>query len=208
MKKPISQSRLRDVAHARFQKSIEVPQRFFQAEAERISEVCLAMARCFHQGGRLLAFGAGNSVTDAQHISVEFVHPVIVGKRALPALALGSDIAATVGVSASSYAQIYARQVQTLGRAGDMALGLDATGNDQAVFAGLAAAAQQKMLTIALTSGDGGQLADAPFVDFVFIVPAADQAVIQETHETLYHILWELVHVFFEHKGLLEPDAS
>lgn len=192
------------LAEDRFQQSIDVPMGFFEQEAEQVSQACLAMARRFHQNGRLLAFGAGNALTDAQHVSVEFVHPVIVGKRALPAIALGTDVAATVGLATEAgWDQVYARQLTAVGRPEDIALGIDPTGNDEAVMAGLLNAQQGGMLTIALCGGDGGQLA-AQSLDFCFVVPTTDTAVIQETHETLYHILWELVHVFFEHKGLLE----
>ncbi|MEO5953053.1 MAG: SIS domain-containing protein, partial [Chloroflexia bacterium] len=86
-------SALVSLVEARFEQSITVPEQFFAAEDERIAQACWAMARRFHQGGRLLAFGNGGSATDAQHVSVEFVHPVIVGKRALPALALTNDSA-------------------------------------------------------------------------------------------------------------------
>src|ERR1700738_529536 len=78
---------LKALVTARFQQSMSIPETFFAAEEERIAHACWEMARRFHQGGRLLAFGNGASATDAQHVSVEFVHPVIVGKRALPALA-------------------------------------------------------------------------------------------------------------------------
>src|SRR3712207_4320603 len=64
---------------------------FFRKEAPRLAEACHEMSRRFLAGGRLLAFGNGPAATDAQHVSVEFVHPVIVGKRALPALDLGPD---------------------------------------------------------------------------------------------------------------------
>src|SRR3712207_4680047 len=64
---------------------------FFRKEAPRLAEACHEMSRRFLVGGRLLAFGNGSAATDAQHVSVEFVHPVIVGKRALPALDLGPD---------------------------------------------------------------------------------------------------------------------
>src|ERR1700752_1690275 len=87
------QSELLALVEARFAKSMSQPEAFFSAQAGRIADVCWAMARRFHQGGRLLAFGNGASATDAQHVSVEFVHPVIVGKRALPALALTNDSA-------------------------------------------------------------------------------------------------------------------
>src|SRR5215471_14509541 len=84
---------LKELAAARFEQSMTTPEAFFEAESERIAEACWSMARRFHQGGRLLAFGNGASATDAQHVSVEFVHPIIVGKRALPALALTNDSA-------------------------------------------------------------------------------------------------------------------
>jgi D-sedoheptulose 7-phosphate isomerase len=90
-----------------------------------------------------------------------------------------------------------------MGRAEDIALGIDPMGDDPAVLNGLQAAAERGLLAIALTGNDGGALALAA-LDFCFIVPARERAVIQETHETTYHVLWELVHVFFEHQGLLE----
>ena len=210
MSEPLSRAGgLRELAEGRFRQSIEIPRRFFEAEAERVSQACLAMARRFNRGGRLLAFGAGNAVTDAQHVSVEFVHPVIVGKRALPAIALGTDIAATLGLAAQSgWSELYARQIAAIGGADDIALGIDPTGNDLAVLGGLTTAAERGLLTIALTGGNGGALARAG-ADFCFVVPSDDPAVIQETHETLYHILWELVHVFFDHKsGLAETLNS
>src|SRR5918911_135325 len=85
---------------ARFEQSMSVPEAFFAKETGRIAEACWAMARRFHQGGRLLAFGNGAWATDAQHVSVEFLHPVIVGKRALPALALTNDSATLSGLMA------------------------------------------------------------------------------------------------------------
>src|SRR6266568_7797888 len=93
MQQDIHDELLRTLLTTRFEQSMTVPEAFFEAEAPKIAEACWAMARRFHLGGRLLAFGNGAWATDAQHISVEFVHPVIVGKRALPALALTNDSA-------------------------------------------------------------------------------------------------------------------
>src|SRR6266704_657917 len=109
---------------ARFEQSMSVPEAFFASEAGRIAEVCWAMARRFHQGGRLLAFGNGAWATDAQHVSVEFVHPVIVGKRALPALALTNDSATLSGTHTS-----FARQLRVLARPQDIAMGFSPDGN-------------------------------------------------------------------------------
>jgi D-sedoheptulose 7-phosphate isomerase len=198
------QDRLRTVLERRFALSTSLPATFFEREAPRIAEACWAMARRFHQGGRLLAFGNGAWATDAQHVSVEFVHPVIVGKRALPALALTNDSATLSGLMAGGRADMpFSEQLRVLARPQDIALGFSPDGRCANVLAALAQARQLGLLTLAMLGGDGG-LITAEAVDYRFVVPADDPLIIQEVHETLYHVLWELVHVFFEHEGLLQ----
>lgn len=189
---------------ARFEQSMTVPEIFFTTEAGRIAEACWSMARRFHQGGRLLAFGNGAWATDAQHVSVEFVHPVIVGKRALPALALTNDSATLSGLMAGGDREMpFARQLKVLARPQDIAMGFSSDGNDTNVLAALNLAKRKHLLTLALAGGDGGLMREAE-TEFCFVVQSRDPLVIQETHETLYHVLWELVHVYFEHEGLLQ----
>jgi D-sedoheptulose 7-phosphate isomerase len=166
------------------------------------------MARRFARGGRLIAFGIGAAATDAQHVSVEFVHPVIVGKRALPAIALPNDAPTALGAATEDPAAIFVRGLTTLGGPEDIALGMVHSASDPGadpVGAALKQAATQGMMTVGL-----GVEEASPDADFVFAVPSTDPFVVQEVHETLYHVLWELVHVFFEHKGLLEdrPPGS
>lgn len=197
------QADLLAVVTARFAQSMTVPEVFFAAEAEKIAQACFAMARRFHQGGRLLAFGNGAWATDAQHVAVEFVHPVIVGKRALPALALPNDSATLSGLMAgSASSSSFARQLRLLGRPHDIAMGFSPDGNCANVLSALTVAQQMGLLTLGLVGGDGGLIEQQQY-DFCFVVQATDPLVIQETHETLYHILWELVHIYFEHEGLL-----
>lgn len=174
---------LREIARARFRASAEVPTAFFEVHADAIAEACRDLARAFHRGHRLLVFGGGAQRSDAIHVSVEFVHPVIVGKRALPALALQDDIPG---------------QLLALAEEGDVALGL-ATGDDLAVRAGLAAARERGLRTIALVGPSGSDWA----ADHLFAVPSGDPYVVQEVHETAYHVLWELVHLFLDHPGTL-----
>ncbi len=197
-----TQQHLHHLVAARFAQSIAVPEEFFDAEAGRIADACWAMARRFYAGGRLLAFGNGACATDAQHVAVEFVHPVIVGKRALPALALTNDSAALSGGRGGDGVD-FARQIAVLARPHDMALGFSPDGACGNVCVALLAARKQGLLALGLAGGDGGQLAEAG-LDFCFVVRSHDPLVVQETHETLYHVLWELVHVFFEHEGLLD----
>jgi D-sedoheptulose 7-phosphate isomerase len=179
---------------------------FFRARAPDIAELCHQMARRFIRGGRLIAFGMGAAATDAQHVSVEFVHPVIVGKRALPAIALVNDVASTTAFVADDTTDVYARHLEIVGRQADIALGMihgdhDAGRNE--VEVALKQGASRHMLTLGLSGPD--RLAAA---DYAFDVPSDDPFIVQEVHETLYHILWELVHVFFEHKGLLDDDSG
>jgi D-sedoheptulose 7-phosphate isomerase len=153
-------------------------QEFFEREAERIARLCHRMAERFARGGRLLALGSSPATqSDARHVAVEFVHPVIVGKRALPALAMSalSDLA-------------------LIARPDDMAIIFDP--DEQAVLA----AGRRGCLTI-------GFCPHAP-AEWNFVPPTDDPFVAQELAETLYHVLWELVHVFFDHRGLLEGRSE
>ncbi len=194
---------LLELVTARFGQSMSVPGAFFSAESEKIAMTCWSMAQRFHRGGRLLAFGNGEWATDAQHVSVEFVHPVIVGKRALPALALTNDSATLSAMMLGEGAGIaFVHQLRTLARPQDIAMGFSPDGNCTNIVETLTIARSLGLLTLGLTGGDGGLLKQAK-LDFCFIVQAHDPTVIQETHETLYHVLWELVHIFFEHEGLL-----
>jgi D-sedoheptulose 7-phosphate isomerase len=149
---------------------------FFEAEAPQLAEACHEMSRRFLAGGRLLAFGNGSAATDAQHVSVEFVHPVIVGKRALPALDLGPD---------------FERRLPVLLQPEDMVMGFAFPKADEPVERAVQAARERGALTFSLT-GEVGEYSFAP--------PDGDPFVIQEVFEVLYHVLWETVHVYFEHR--------
>ncbi len=156
----------------------DVYEAFFAREAPRLAEACREMSERFLRGGRLLAFGRGSYATDAQHVSVEFVHPVIVGKRALPALDVSIDYQAWIEVGLAP---------------DDIAMGFGPPEGDLEVWAALAAARQRGAMTFALP-GDQGSYAVGPATD--------DPFVHQELLEILYHTLWETVHVFFEHREL------
>ena len=156
---------------------------FFAAESERLARLCHLMAERFARGGRLVAFGRSPAArSDARHVAVEFVHPVIVGKRALPALGLageGGDLAVQVGL---------------LVRPDDIAIAFGIDEDDGDAARALAVARARGCLTIAFSRSEA---------EWWFDPPTGDPAVRQELVETLYHVLWELVHVFFDHRGLL-----
>ncbi len=144
---------------------------WFADDAERLAELCRQMAERFKRGGRLLATGSTPQArSDARHVAVEFVHPVIVGKRALPALALtaeGGDLE---------------RQVALTAEPDDMLMAFDPAGADRA--------RERGCLVIE------------------FAPPTADPFEAQELVETAYHVLWELVHVFFEHESRNVHDTG
>jgi D-sedoheptulose 7-phosphate isomerase len=183
-----------------------VPGEALAGEAGAIAAACHAMAARFHRGGRLLAFGAGGAATDAQHVAVEFVHPVIVGKRALPALSLTGDVATLTGICAGAgFDDAFAHQVRCFGGPGDIAFGISPDGRCGSVLRAMEAARGLGMLTVALAGGDGGALPGA--VDHLVTVPSTDPRVVKEVHVTAYHLLWELVHVFLERPEVLSEEV-
>ena len=172
--------------------------------AEDVARSCHAMAVRFHRGGKLVVFGNGESSTDAQHVAVEFVHPVIVGKRALPAISLTSDVATLTAVGLD---EAFAHQIRFLAEPADIALALSVDGHCPNVLRGLAQARALDMLTVALVGGDGGRIAREHAAEHVLVARSDDPRVVKEVHVTAYHILWELVHVFLEHPGALGTGA-
>jgi D-sedoheptulose 7-phosphate isomerase len=178
------------------------------AQADAVAQACHAMAVRFHQGGKLVVFGTGAASTDAQHVAVEFVHPVIVGKRALPAMSLTTDIATVTGIAErDGMDAIFSQQLRYLAAPGDIALGICATGHCGSVLAGLATARERGLLTIALTGRAGHAIAGSTAADHVLVADSDDPRVVKEMHVTMYHLLWELVHVFLEQPGTLSPGV-
>ncbi|MEV4470108.1 SIS domain-containing protein [Nonomuraea sp. NPDC049504] len=164
------------------------------ADAELIVRACQEMAGRFRAGGKLLVFGSGGSVADAQHVAVEFAHPVVVGKPALSALSLATDLALATGIARTQGLDgIFAAQLRLLAAPHDIALALSAEPGCPAVRDGLAAARERGLLTVALAGGQA-----APEADHVVVVRSGDPLVVKEVHMTIYHVLWELVHVFYE----------
>ena len=184
--------------------SNRIGEAFFTDQAASIAACAAAMADRFFAGGTLLVFGSGPHASDAQHNSVEFVHPVLPGCRALPALSLTNDIATVTGMlQGNSAVDVFAHQVRVLGRPGDMVLAFAHAPLHPSVTRGLDAAAAGRMLTVALTSGDMG--ADAERAEFGFHVPGTELSVAHELHLATYHMLWELVHIVLNHRGIGDP---
>ncbi|MGH3794114.1 MAG: D-sedoheptulose-7-phosphate isomerase [Pseudonocardiaceae bacterium] len=177
-------------------------------DAEEVGRACYDMALRFHRGGKLVCFGNGSAAADAAHIVVEFVHPVIMGKRALPAVSLANDAAAMSGIARlGGFEDSFAAQLRLHATADDIALGVSADGECSNVARALGVAHDAGLLTVALVGGDGGQIARMAGLDHVLVARSEDPRVVKEVQVTTYHVLWELVHVFFEQPGVLDPKV-
>jgi D-sedoheptulose 7-phosphate isomerase len=184
------------------------PTRALGQDAEAVGRACYDMALRFHRGGRLLCFGNGSAAADAAHIVVEFVHPVIMGKRALPAVSLANDAATLSGITRlGGFEDSFAAQLRLHAAADDIALGISADGDCPNVVRALRTARDAGLLTVALVGGDGGEIARIEGLDHVLVARSDDPRVVKEIHVTAYHVLWELVHVFFEQPGVLAPSV-
>jgi D-sedoheptulose 7-phosphate isomerase len=177
-------------------------------EAGPIADACHAMAARFERGGRLITFGNGAAAADAAHLAVEFVHPVIMGKRALPAVSLATDPATLTGIARrSGFDDTFAAQLRTHARPDDIAVGISSDGACVNVARALGEAHDRGLLTVALVGGDGGVVAalaeERPTarLDHLLRARSNDPAVVKEMHVTTYHVLWELAHVFLERSG-------
>lgn len=143
-------------------------------------------------GRKVLAFGNGGSAADAQHVAAELVGRFMRERAALPAIALTADSAILTSVANDySFKQIFARQIEALGRPGDIALGISTSGESPNVATGLQVARERGLKTIALTGRDGGSVGAA--AEIHVNVPDQNTARVQEVHRTLLHVMCEVI---------------
>ena len=188
--------------------SVEVKTRFFADNKDAILAASLQMAKAFYRGRKLLVCGNGGSATDAQHIAVEFMHPITVGRKALPAICLANDMAMVTAVANDvGFDDVFTRQIIALGKEGDVLLGVSTSGNSKNLVHAFATARRLQITTIGFAGGDGGEMAELKLgglLDYCLVVPTASIHRIQETHVALYHIMWDMVHTFLQHEGLMK----
>jgi D-sedoheptulose 7-phosphate isomerase len=174
--------------------SAALKEQFFAAQADRIAACCAEMGAAFEKGARLFAFGNGGSACDAQHVAVEFMHPIIEKRLALPALALSNDVALLTAVgNDEDFSLVFSQQLRLLGRRGDIALGISTSGKSANVNRALQTARDLGMLTVGFSGRDGGRMPE--LCDHCFTVPSFSIHRIQEVQETLLHLVWDLIHV-------------
>lgn len=176
------------------EKSIAVKQSLLQngeilSTVARVAEISVDALR---QGGKLLLFGNGGSAGDAQHICAEFVGRFAFDRPALPALALSVNTSCVTAIGNDyGFDRVFSRQLEALGRPGDVAIGISTSGNSTNVLCGLIAAAKLGLRTIALAGQGGGKLKNA--VEYCVCVPSIETPRIQECHILIGHIIADIV---------------
>jgi D-sedoheptulose 7-phosphate isomerase len=183
--------------------SVSTKQRFFEANDEAVVRTAEAIADVYHHNGRMFSMGNGGSSCDASHFAVEFLHPVTAGRPALTAVNLACDMAMITAVGNDiGFGHIFLRQLIALARRGDGVVGFSTSGSSENILSAFAKAKEIGVTTIALTGHDGGKMARSTDVDHCLIVPSESIHRIQESHVTIYHILWDLVHTLLaENRG-------
>jgi len=172
--------------------SIRVKTEFFEHHASRVAEAAQAIGQALIEGHKVLLFGNGGSAADAQHIAAEFVGRFMPDRMPLPAISLSTDTSVLTALGNDyGYQTVFARQIEALGKAGDVAIGISTSGASPNVLAAFDAARERDLLTIGFTGESGGKMNDR--VEILFRVPSRITPRIQETHLTLGHVLCELV---------------
>lgn len=178
---------------------------FFRAQASDLREAALRAALCLAGGGKILLCGNGGSAADAQHLAAEFVNRFLMDRPALPALALSTDTSALTAIGNDlDFSQIFARQVEALGRKGDLLVGISTSGNSANVLAALQTARRTGLFTVGLTGQSGGGM--APLCHILLETPTRHTPLVQELHIAAGHLFCQLTDYYlFENVTALTP---
>ncbi|HEY9869797.1 MAG TPA: SIS domain-containing protein [Candidatus Obscuribacterales bacterium] len=185
---------LRDAILRKSRESARTSVDFFQDNAERIQSLACAMSERFAQGGRLFVMGNGGSSCDAEHVAVEFMHPILEKRKALPSISLSAGSALLTAISNDhDFSRVYAVQLRNLAQSKDMVLAISTSGTSPNLVYALQEAKKLGLLTAAFCGKDGGRVKDV--ADWSLIVPSFSIHRIQETHVVLLHVLWDTIHL-------------
>ena len=172
---------MQDVIRRTFAASINAKERFVVEHGDTLERVARLMAEALQQGHKILLFGNGGSAADAQHIAAEFVNRFVIERR--PLTAIGNDY---------GFEQVYSKQIEALGAAGDVAIAISTSGSSPNVLRAIEACGKVGCFVVGLTGGDGGKMKDQ--VDFLLNVSATrETARVQETHILAMHVLCDVV---------------
>ena len=174
------------------QESIAVKEQLIAATSQLISDVARMIIESMQSGGKLIVFGNGGSAADAQHLAAELVGRYRHDRKALPAIALTTDSSALTSISNDyGFETVFSRQVEAIGKTGDVVLAISTSGNSPNIIQAVSLAKQLGIPTIGLTGRTGGKLRGS--VDVCLTVPSDSTPRIQEAHSLIIHILSGLV---------------
>lgn len=183
---------MKDKIMAGLKESIRVKEDILKNQVEVMEGIVEIIIKALKGGGKVLLFGNGGSAADAQHLAAELVGRFKRERKGLPALALSTNTSILTSVGNDySFAQVFARQIEALGKQEDVAIGISTSGQAGNVIKGILAARARGIFTIGLTGGGGGKL--GKLVDLALIVPSSDTPRIQEAHITIGHLVCQLV---------------
>jgi D-sedoheptulose 7-phosphate isomerase len=178
--------------HQRFCESIALKEQVLADQAPTIAAMAESLVACLQAGGKVLLAGNGGSAADAQHIAAELVNRFLQERPALPAVALTTDTSIlTATANDRSFEEVFSRQVEALGRPGDVLFLLSTSGRSPNLHRAIPAARARRMAVLALLGGDGGGL--PALCDVALVVPSALSPRVQEVHILIGHILCEAV---------------
>jgi D-sedoheptulose 7-phosphate isomerase len=183
---------MRDKIKDLFFQSIQVKEELLRTSIGRIVEITKLTIDCLKKGGKVILFGNGGSASDSQHIAAELVGRFQKERSAIPAIALTTNTSVLTSLANDyGYESVFARQIEALGQKNDLVIGISTSGKAKNVSSGIRQAKKMGIKTIALTGGDGGEI--ARIADISLVVPSSVTARVQEAHITIGHILCELV---------------
>ena len=184
--------KLEEKIRAMAAESLDAKRRFFDQSSAEVACAAQMISASMRAGGKLLIFGNGGSAADAQHIAAELAFKMGRERAALPALALTTDTSLLTAISNDrSFDFVFARQIQALGRKGDIALAISTSGNSANVIEAVKQAREMEISAIGLLGAGGGQV--AALVDLALVVPSNDTPRIQEVHIAASHIICQLI---------------
>ncbi|MCO5142132.1 MAG: SIS domain-containing protein [Oligoflexia bacterium] len=182
---------------AQWKESEEVRKEFFARSKEDLLKVSSVLGECIKSGGKILVCGNGGSAADSLHFAGEMIGRMMKERRAVPAIAIPSDVAMLTAVGNDyGYSETFARSVDGLGREGDLLFAISTSGNSPNVLRAVEVAREKKMKVVALTGGSGGKLGSV--ADYHLNVALGKNSPrIQETHIQVIHLLVDLMDQYY-----------
>jgi D-sedoheptulose 7-phosphate isomerase len=180
-----------------FEESLSAKKKFYEDNREHLIKACEVISTAIRKGNKLMICGNGGSAADAQHMAAEMVGRMLIERNPLPAMSLTTDTSNLTAIANDySYDVVFEKQVQGLGRTGDVLLGISTSGNSKNVIKAAEAARTKGIKVISMTGGTGGKLREISDIN-LNVELGKNSSRIQETHIFIVHSLVDLMDRFF-----------